>query len=147
MPDENLLPGMGNRTYHKVLVLNKEYYGSNIMPSLNNLISEAERHPMSYSRLKKQLEYVVINNIRLQLKGWKATKRVQLHYEFGERKKGVKRDYDNIQAAACKIISDALVKAGVIHDDAPKYLAPSTAEFHYVDKPYIKIYITEQEDK
>lgn len=136
---------MANRSC-KVLVINNCYYGNNVMPSLNNLISEAERHPMSYSRLKKQLEYAVINNIRLQLKGWKATKRVQLHYEFGERNKGVKRDYDNIQAAGCKVISDALVKAGVIKDDAPKYLAPSTAEFKYVEKPYIRIYISELEE-
>lgn len=135
-----------NRSYDKVLVLNTCWHGNNILPSLNNLISEAERHPMAYNKLKKQLEFCVINCCRLQLRDWKATKKVQLHYEFGERNKGVKRDYDNISASARKIVQDAMVKGGYLQDDAPKYLAPSTDEFHYVDKPYIKIYIKELEE-
>lgn len=129
----------------KTLKLNGCYYGNNCFPSLNNLIAEAERHPMSYNRLKKQLEYIVINAVRLQLKGYKATRQVQLHFIFGERNKGVKRDYDNVLAAASKIICDGLVKAGVLQDDAPKYLLPSTCEFHYVDKPFIHIQIKEVE--
>ena len=71
----------------RVLKLKGCYYGNNCMPSLNNLLAEAMRHPMAYSKLKKQLEFVVINAIRLQLKGYKATKQVQLHFEFGERDK------------------------------------------------------------
>jgi len=147
MLESNLEADMGNPTCEHILVLKTCCYGDNIFPSLNNLISEAERHPMSYNRLKKQLEFVVINAVRLQLKGWKATKRVQIHYVFGERNKGVKRDYDNIQSASLKIIADGLVKAGVLKDDAPKYLAPSTCEFHYVDKPFIKVIIREIENE
>ncbi len=130
-----------NRIYE--LKLNGCYYGNNCFPSLNNLIAEAERHPMAYNKLKKQLEYVVINAVRLQLKGYKATRQVQLHFIFGERQKGVKRDYDNVLAAASKIICDALVKSGVLKDDAPAYLLPSTCEFHYVEKPFIHIQIKE----
>lgn len=130
-----------NRIYE--LKLNGCYYGNNCFPSLNNLIAEAERHPMAYNKLKKQLEYVVINAVRLQLKGYKATRQVQLHFIFGERQKGVKRDYDNVLAAASKIICDALVKSGVLKDDAPAYLLPSTCEFHYVEKPFIHIQIRE----
>ncbi len=132
-----------NRIYE--LKLNGCYYGNNCFPSLNNLIAEAERHPMAYNKLKKQLEYVVINAVRLQLKGYKATRQVQLHFIFGERQKGVKRDYDNVLAAASKIICDALVKSGVLKDDAPAYLLPSTCEFHYVEKPFIYIQIKEAE--
>lgn len=69
-----------------------------------------------------------------------------MHYEFGERDKGVKRDYDNISSAAKKIVQDALVKGGYLKDDNPNFLAPSTDEFRYVEKPYIRIYITELED-
>lgn len=129
----------------RVLKLKGCYYGNNCFPSLNNLIAEATRHPLAYGRLKKQLEFVVINAVRLQLRGYKATKQVQLHFEFGERDKGVKRDYDNILASASKIICDGLVKAGVLQDDAPKYLLPSTCEFHYVREPYINIFIREVE--
>ena len=129
----------------KVLKLNGCYYGNNCFPSLNNLIAEAERHPCAYGKLKRQLEFVVINAVRLQLRGYKATRQVQLHFIFGERNKGVKRDYDNVLASASKIICDGLVKAGVLKDDAPAYLLPSTCEFHYVDKPFIHIQIKEIE--
>lgn len=93
------------------------------------------------------MQYIAINAIRLQLKGWKATKPVKLHYEFGEKKKGQKRDFDNISACGHKYINDALVKAGVIKDDAPKYMLPSTDSFVYTDgQPYIKITIREVDD-
>lgn len=141
MQGKNSENDMENRIYE--LKLNGCYYGNNCFPSLNNLIAEAERHPMAYNKLKKQLEYVVINAVRLQLKGYKATRQVQLHFIFGERQKGVKRDYDNVLAAASKIICDALVKSGVLKDDAPAYLLPSTCEFHYVEKPFIHIQIKE----
>ncbi len=144
MQENNSLTDTENPTF-KVLKLNGCYYGNNCFPSLNNLIAEAERHPMAYNKLKKQLEFVVINAVRLQLKGYKATKRVQLHFIFGERNKGVKRDYDNILASASKIICDGLVKAGVLKDDAPAYLLPSTCEYHYVEKPFIHIQIKEVE--
>jgi Holliday junction resolvase RusA-like endonuclease len=143
MQGKNSENDMENRIYE--LKLNGCYYGNNCFPSLNNLISEAERHYQSYNRLKKQLEMVVINAVRTQLKGYKATRQVQLHFIFGERQKGVKRDYDNVLAAASKIICDALVKSGVLKDDAPAYLLPSTCEFHYVEKPFIHIQIREAE--
>lgn len=124
-----------------------EYYGKNCLPSLNNLIHEAERNPHAYNRLKKQMEYVVINAIRRYLKGWKASKRVRLTYEFGEKAKGQKRDYDNVSGASSKIISDALVKSGTLHDDAPKYVAPSRYTFKYTDGiPYVRVWIEEVGD-
>lgn len=132
-----------NPTYDRILKLNGCYYGNNCLPSLNNLIAEANRSPYAYGKLKKQLETIVINAVRIQLRGYKATSRVQLHFIFGERQKGVKRDYDNVLAAASKIICDALVKSGVLKDDAPAYLLPSTCEFHYVEKPFIHIQIRE----
>lgn len=55
MPEKNLSNDTEKRTYSKVLVLNTCWYGKNILPSLNNMISEAERHPMSYNRLKNNL--------------------------------------------------------------------------------------------
>lgn len=128
---------------NRVLKIQGCFYGNNCLPSLNNLLADAMRNPKAYNTTKRQMEFVVINAIRLQLRGYKATRQVQLHFEFGERNKGVKRDYDNILASASKIICDALVKAGTLQDDSPKYLLPSTSEFHYVDKPYIFVTIKE----
>lgn len=130
---------------YKVVKIIGCYYGNNCMPSLNNLIGEAERHPMAYNRLKKKLEMVVINAVRGQIRGYKVSGKAQLHFVFGEREKGVKRDFDNILAAASKIICDAFVKAGVLKDDSPNYLLPSTCEFHYVKNPFIYVYIKEKE--
>lgn len=128
---------------NRVLKIQGCFYGNNCLPSLNNLLADAMRNPKAYNATKRQMEFVVINAIRLQLRGYKATKQVQLHFIFGERQKGVKRDYDNVLAAASKIICDALVKSGVLKDDAPAYLLPSTCEFHYVEKPFIHIQIRE----
>lgn len=108
-------------------------------PSLNDMLSEAERHPQAYNRLKRSMEYVAINQIRLELKGWKAKGTVTPHYIFCEPNKGQKRDYDNISAASRKIINDALVKTRTIVDDNPSYLNFGTSEFKYGDKPYIEV--------
>lgn len=128
---------------NRVLKIQGCFYGDNCLPSLNNLLADAMRNPKAYNTTKRQMEFIVINAIRRCLKGYKATKQVQLHFIFGERQKGVKRDYDNVLAAASKIICDALVKSGVLKDDAPAYLLPSTCEFHYVEKPFIHIQIRE----
>lgn len=143
MPENCSETDIKNRGYDKCFIVKGKFYGENCMPSLNNLIAEAERNPHSYNRLKRQMEYVVINAIRLHLKGWKAQHQVQLHFEFGEKNKGQKRDFDNIASAGWKIIGDALVKSGTLKDDAPKYLLPSTNSFVYTDTPYIKVYIKE----
>ena len=129
--------------YEKFFIIKGEFYNKNCLPSLNNLISEAEKNPYAYNRLKRQMEQIAINSIRVYLKGWKTQNQVQLHFEFGEKNKGQKRDFDNIASAGWKIIGDALVKTGTIKDDAPKYLLPSTNSFVYTENPYVKVYIKE----
>lgn len=120
------------------------HWKENCLPSLNDLLSEMGRHPMAYNRLKTNLERVVISAIRHDLGSWKAEKRVRLYILWGERKKGVKRDFDNITSGGKKIINDALVKSGVLKDDSPKYLLPSKDQFVYTDKPYIEVIIREE---
>lgn len=116
-------------------------------PGLNDLLREAERHPMSYNRMKRDYENVAINAIRVGLRRWKPTGVVIPHYVFGEPNKGQKRDYDNIASAARKIINDALVKSGYIKDDSPTYLEYGTNTFVYTLVPYIKVYLEEKEVK
>ena len=119
------------------------YYGEKCFPGLNDLLHEAERHPMAYNKMKKQYQMLAVNAIRRHLKGLKISKKISLHYTFGEPRKGKKRDYDNIVAAGRKIINDALTQTKTIVDDNPNYLAYGTNEFVYVDKPFIEVIIEE----
>lgn len=130
----------------KHFIIKGNYYGDKCFPGLNDLLREAERHPNAYNKIKRDFTGISINAIRQGLKGYKAKGRVVLHYKFGEPKKGKIRDYDNIVAAARKIINDALVKTKTITDDSPKYLGYGTNSFEYTDVPYIRVDIEETED-
>ena len=130
----------------KHFIIKGNYYGDKCFPGLNDLLHEAERHPNAYNKMKRDFTRISVNAIRQGLKGYKAKGRVVLHYKFGEPKKGKIRDYDNIVAAARKIINDALVKTKTITDDSPKYLGYGTNEFEYTDVPYIKVEIEETEN-
>lgn len=121
------------------------HWKENCLPSLNDILTEMGRHPMAYNRLKTNLERVVISAIRRDLGTWKAEKRVRLYILWGERKKGIKRDFDNITGGGKKIINDALVKSGVIKDDNPKFLLPSKDSFVYTNEPYIEVRIVEED--
>ncbi len=121
------------------------YYGEKCFPGLNDLLHEAERHPQAYNRMKRQYQTIAVNAIRRDLRGWKAQGRISLRYIFAEPEKGAKRDYDNIVAAGRKIVNDALVKTGTIHDDSPKYLAYGSNQFIYTKgKPFIEVEIEEE---
>lgn len=120
-----------------------EYFNKNCFPGLNDLLHEATRHPQAYGKMKKQYEFIAINAIRRDLRGWKATGYIIPHFKFGERLKGKKRDYDNIVAGGRKIILDAMTKAKVIEDDSPQYLDYGTNEFVYTDKPFIEVELEE----
>lgn len=122
------------------------HYKDNCLPTLNDMLGQATRHPIAYNDFKKDMEWVTIREIRSDLKGWKATKRVRLDITWGEKNKGPLRDWDNVVAAGRKIINDALVKTSTIEDDNPKYLGYGKNEFVYTDKPFIKVEIVEIED-
>lgn len=120
------------------------YYKDNCLPSLNDLLGQAERHPQAYNRLKRSMEQVVIASIRRDLCGYKPSKRISLDIVWGEKNKGVKRDFDNVVSAGRKIINDALVKSGTIKDDNPNYLMYGRNKFTYVSEPYIEVRIIEE---
>lgn len=127
-------------------VIEGAFYGDKCFPGLNDMLHEAERHPKAYNDMKRQYQFLAINAIRRDLRGYKAQGLVRLHYTFGEPRKGNKRDYDNIVAAGRKIINDALVKAGTIKDDSPKYLGYGSNTFEYTDVPFIRVEIEEVEN-
>ena len=118
-----------------------KFYRENCLPGLNDLLHEAERHPMAYNRIKKDMQRIVILSLRRDVGGFRTDKRVRFDIVWGEKLKGAKRDYDNIVSAGRKIINDALVKAQVIADDSPKYLGYGTNKFMYVEEPFIKVSI------
>lgn len=126
-------------------VITRKYWKDKIFPSLNDLLHQASRNPRAYSRVKSECETIVIDAIRTQIRGYKATSRVRLDIVWGEPNKGQIRDFDNIVSAGRKIICDALVKLKVIEDDKPQYLAYGNNEFVYVDKPFIEVNIIEVE--
>jgi len=126
------------------LVITGCYWKEKCLPGLNDLLAEASRHPMAYNKLKKQCEMVIISQIRRQLGRYKAQNRVFPVYTFYEPKKGQKRDYDNVSAGGRKIVNDALVKAGVLQDDSPKYLLFGESKFVYSEKPGIVIELFEE---
>lgn len=121
------------------------YHLDNCLPSLNDLLSAAERHPQAYNRMKRDMEWAIIVAIRRDLKGWKPTGRVTLNITWGEKKKGRKRDYDNIVSAGRKLINDALVKNGTLKDDSPAYLGYGQNTFVYTDKVFVRVEIAETE--
>ena len=135
------------RTGRKSFIISGSYYGDKCFPGLNDLLHEAERHPKAYGKMKRDYEFITINAIRRFLKGWKAEVKVIPHYTFGEPNKGQIRDYDNVSAAARKIINDAMVKTHTIIDDKPEYLEFGTNTFVYADTPFIKVELEEITDE
>lgn len=131
------------RTCRKSFIITGAHYGDKCFPGLNDMLYEACRHPKAYSEMKRDFEFLTVNAIRRQLRGFKAPGLITLHYTFGEPRKGNKRDYDNICAAGRKIINDALVKTETIKDDSPKYLGYGTNTFVYTDVPFIRVEIEE----
>ena len=122
------------------------YCGDKTLPSLNQYLAEIGRNPKAGGRYKKQYVMVITNAIRRDLRRWKTTKPVILHYTFAEPRKGARRDYGNIFALADKFIEDALRDCRVIPDDNPNYVKNFTHEFLYTDgEPYIIVEIEEVE--
>lgn len=122
------------------------YCGDKTLPSLNQYLAEIGRNPKAGGRYKKQYVMVITNAIRRDLRRWKTTKPVILHYTFAEPRKGARRDYGNIFALADKFIEDAMRDCRVIPDDNPNYVKNFTHEFLYTDgEPYIIVEIEEVE--
>ncbi|WMC91229.1 hypothetical protein [Kineothrix sp. MB12-C1] len=122
------------------------FCGDKTLPSLNQYLEAIGCNPRAGGRYKKQYVMVIINAIRRDLKRYKTTSPVILHYTFAEPRKGAKRDRGNIFSLADKFIEDALRDCQVIPDDSPKYVRNFTHEFIYTDgEPYIRVEIEEIE--
>ena len=74
-----------------IFTVNGAHYKSNCLPGLNDLLREAERHPIAYNRLEKEMETIIISCIRRDLRGWKPNGLCQLNIVYGEKSKGNRR--------------------------------------------------------
>lgn len=144
--EKNLESGMENVSIRPSFEIKGCFCGDKTFPSLNQYIAELGKNPRAGGRYKKHYIMIAANAIRRDLKRFKTSKPVILHYTFAEPKKGAKRDYGNIFGLADKFIEDALRDCGVIPDDNPKYVKNFTHEFIYTDGvPFIKVEIEEVE--
>lgn len=80
---------------------------------------------------KKQLQSELAQWFRVKAWGKHVTTRSLVQVDFYEPNR--KRDPDNVMGGGLKILMDALVEAGVIPDDSPKYVHLS-AEVHVAEK-------------
>ena len=92
----------------KAFEIRGDFYGEKTFPSLNNYLAEVGKNPKAGGRLKRQYVMIAANAIRRDLKRWKTSGPVVLHYIFAEPQKGAKRDRGNIFGLADKFIEDAL---------------------------------------
>lgn len=119
------------------------FYKDRTFPGLNEYIAELGRNPRAGGQIKRDYMIVASNAIRRDLKRYKTSQPVILHYKFYEPKKGQKRDVMNIFSFADKVIEDAIVKCGVIPDDDPVHVVNTTHKFFYSDNPRIEVEIEE----
>ena len=135
-----------NCTMPKV-VIRGNYYGSKTFPSLNNLLAEYGYSPKRGNSMKRKFMNICNDEIRTQLKDYKAQNPVILHYRYVEPRDGHYRDYPNIHAFFSKIFCDSLQICGTIPNDNPRFLRNETHDFFFLPEkwgePYIEIYIEE----
>lgn len=114
------------------------------LPSLNEFISACNKNPKAGGRMKWEDQNKVEWFIRSQLRGVRIKKPVTMVYTWYEPNR--KRDLDNISSYGRKVIQDALVHCGVLHNDGWKQILGFSDRF-YVDRkePRIEVVILEDE--
>ena len=108
------------------------------LPSLNEYSDSERAHHKKGARLKRETENLIIWFIRSQLRSVKFAKPVHISYLWVEKDRN--RDKDNI-AFAKKFVQDALVKAGVLHNDGWAWVEGFDDNF-MVDKQNPRVEIT-----
>lgn len=112
------------------------------LPNLNDYIGAMNRNRHVGNKMKQENQQLVcwaIVNSELHQKAFRTP--VQISYHFYEP--NMRRDPDNVEAFARKVINDALQQMGVIANDNWKGIS-SHSTFFDVDKenPRIEVFIT-----
>lgn len=110
--------------------------------SLNQYIDAFRLHRIGANRMKRDAQNLIIADVLNQLGRLKIHNPIEINYVYYEPNK--KRDLDNISGFFHKVFQDALVKAGVIHNDSWHYIIGYSDKF-YVDSrnPRIEVEIKE----
>jgi Holliday junction resolvase RusA-like endonuclease len=116
------------------------------LPGINEIFSAANANRYKGAAIKRSAQETVVWCIKQQLRAYKASRPIRLHYAYYEP--NARRDYDNIAGGAHKVIQDALKESGVIPDDRRKYVCGFTDLTFAVDKenPRVEVIIEEVED-
>lgn len=114
------------------------------LPGLNEYTDACRTNPRAGARMKQQAQELVMWHILTQIRGRRFEKPVFLLFTFYEQDR--RRDRDNVSSFARKVIQDALVKCGNLHDDGWDYVTGYLDRFD-VDKtnPRIVVEFIEQE--
>lgn len=115
------------------------------LPGLNEYTNACRTNPQSGARMKQKAQDAVMWCIRAQLRKCKFQRPVFILFTFYEQDR--RRDRDNVSSFARKVIQDALVKCGTLHDDGWDYVTGYLDRFR-VDKksPRIVVEFIEQEE-
>lgn len=113
------------------------------LSNLNDYINACRTNPYKGSKMKKENEAKVLQEIYSQLRRLRITRPVTMRYTWYEPNK--RRDLDNISSFGRKVIQDALVAAKVLKNDGWNEIKGYSDEF-YVDSknPRIEVLIEEE---
>ena len=116
------------------------------LPGLNEYTDSTRTHKQKGADMKRHFQNIVGWHIRAQLHNKVIDKPVFLLFTFYERDR--RRDHDNVSSFARKVIQDALVKCGTLHDDGWDYVTGYMDRFAVDAKdPRIEVHFIEQEGK
>lgn len=150
MQEKPLEEGTEDVITSHVFTIRGEFYKKHCFPSLNDYLNEIGKNPRAGAKFKRDYVYIARNAIRHDLRGFKTSKPIILHYTFGEPRKADRtchrRDRDNIVALAQKFILDALRDSKTIVDDKPEYVKNFDFDFVYTrGEPFIRVEIVEED--
>ena len=114
------------------------------LPGLNEYTTACRTNPQKGNKMKQDAQTTIMWHILAQLHRKRIEKPVFLLFTFYEQDR--RRDRDNVSSFARKVIQDALVKTGTLHDDGWDYVTGYLDTFK-VDKanPRIVVQFIEQE--
>lgn len=116
------------------------------LPGLNDYIDATRTNRYKSANIKDQTQQQIMWHIRSQMRGVKIEHPVHISFTWFEPDR--RRDRDNISSFGRKVIQDALVAGGVLHDDGWDYVTSYSDDFAVdAKKPRIEVVILEKPGK
>ena len=114
------------------------------LPGLNEYTNTCRTNPQKGNRMKQEAQTAIMWQIMAQMRRHRFDGPVFLLYRYFEKDR--RRDKDNVSGFAHKVIQDALVQSGTIHDDGWDYVT-GHMDLYEVDRdnPRIVVEFIEQE--